>query len=396
MKQLLFSSILILLFSLSAIATDRDRYDSLLSEAIVQMTHGRTGQCRDALENLLKTYRLSKTEKQAIYDLLAANEDIAGDYEAQYKYLLKKDGRRHPSSEQLFAKVLSEQPRQSLSRPGCDVTVEYYVDSLFYENRYAGCEIRLPTTVNGQKENLILDNGCAKFCVASNSFAKAHGIRQIGFAGNAVGVSGSASVWFGICDSLSVGELMFRNILFTVIPDEAINNSILEINAMLGGSIFRLCGEMVFDNENRTITFPASHQERDSNVTIDKDGIHYVTASVEGQDYPLQFDLGSARTSLSSNYFKANEKHIKECWKEKISHIGGVGGLAETTVYAIDELPITSCGGTFTRKNLEVRTDALAYEDQEYGAIGNDFLLSFRTVSVNLSKMYIYVLNQAF
>lgn len=394
MKLFIYTTALILIFSFPAYAVDRESYDSLLAEAVVHMTQGRTDQCRDDLENILMTYRLRKADKKKIYGLLAVNADIAGDYEAQYRYLMKKEGKRHPSSAQLFAKTLSEQPRQALDRPSCDVTVKYFVDSIFYENRFAGCEIRLPATVNGQEEQLILDNGCAKFCAASNSFAKTHGIRPVGFEGNAVGVSDSASVWFGICDSLSVGDLLFRNILFTVIPDEAINSSILDINAILGGNIFQLGGEMVFDNVDRTVTFPAIQQERDPNVTIDGDSVHYVMASVEGQDYSLQFDLGAVRTSLSSNYFRANEELVKSCWKEKKTYVGGVGDMTETTVYAIDELPITACGGTFLRKNMEVSTEARPNEDQEYGAIGNDFLLSFRTVSVNLNKMCIYVLEQ--
>lgn len=372
-------------------ASDKQKYDLQLAEGIQHMTHGRTTQCSAALEGILKTYRLSKEEKKYIYGLLSANAEIAGDYSSQYSYLVKMEGKKNPSSAQQFAKILSELPLQAIEKPSHDAKVNYLIDSLYYEGKFAGCEIRIPITINGDGENVILDNGCAKFCAASGSFAKKHGIRPVGAGGEGVGVAGTASVWFGICDSLSVGELTFRNIIFTVFPDEFIDNSVLELNAMLGANIFRLAGEMAFDNGAKTITFPAVQQERESNVVIDSDGIHYVEALVDGLTCTLQLDLGAARTSLSANFYKANEEKIKSDWNQKTSHIGGVGAMKETIVFVHDTLPVTACGGTFIRGEVEVSTERKPNESKEYGSIGNDFLLSFDKAVLNLNAMYFYV-----
>lgn len=383
---------LVLLSGLEMNASDRKpELESLWAQGVEYTRHGQFEKSNAVFEGILKNYRLSAKMKKEVYSRLCVNADLAGDYASNYRYLVLRDGKKHPSEEQLSARKMAQLPLQSIERPDKDVSVKYLVDSLFYEGNFAGCEIRLPITIAGKDENVILDNGCAKYCVASERFAREHDIRPIDAAGEAIGVVETVSMWFGVADSLSVGELLFRNILFVVIPDQYIDNSVLDINAMLGASIFRLTGEMAFDNERRTIVFPREQQDLASNVTIDDNGTHYVEAVVDADTLTVQLDLGSARTALSANYYLKHRDKVVSEWTETVSYVGGVGGMTEEKVYSAPELTIRSCGGTFVRENAKVSTVKKPNEGEEEGAIGNDFLLSFPKARMNLTAMYFYV-----
>lgn len=383
--------LLLLTGSTSAASNKKVRLDSLWNAAIEHSSHGRFEQSNAAFEKILKEYRPSGKDKKAVYNWLACNADLSGDNVAYYKYALLQQGGKDRTGELASIRQLAALPPQSVSRPEKDITVEYFVDSLFYEDKFGGCEIRLPVTVGGKQENVILDNGCAKYSVASESFAREHGIREIGADGDAIGVVEKVSMWLGICDSLSISEMTFKNIIFVVIPDKFIENSILNINAMLGANIFRLAGEMVFNNGSRTILFPFAQTERESNVTIDPDGVYFVDAIIDADTLKMQLDLGAARTALSANYFQKYEEKIKSIWTAKTSHIGGVGGFKEETVYSFPELSISSCGGVFVRTDAKVSTEMKPNEDKEDGSIGNDFLLSFDKAVLDLRRQYLYV-----
>lgn len=370
---------------------DPHAVDSLIAVGIEYSRHGQFEESNAVFNGLLKDYALSKKQKREVWKRLATNADLAGVYPAYAQYLSLLEGKKKPSDDLQTAMKMSLLPLQQLERPSDDVSVSYLIDSLYYNDEYAGCEIRLPVIIGGQAENLILDNGCAKFSVASESFALSHGIRNIGADGNAVGTVDRVSMWFGVADSLMVGGLKFRNIIFVVIPDQFLANPILDINAMLGANIFRLAGEMVFDNQKRTITFPEKALQRESNLLIDSEGTHLAVAEIDGGDVLMNVDLGAAHSALNANYYLQNTEKVQSTCHASGALNGGVGGTKMETVYAMPELVIHACGGTFVVPNASISTQKSGNVGDECGTLGNDFLLSFRKVVLNLAKMYLWV-----
>jgi len=372
----------------------RTETDSLWNVAIQHSRYGRFDESNKVLLQILEGYRLTKKQRLAIYDRLSINSDLSGDYSLSYQYYsLKNDIEGGKSSQNSLSnqRLLAGLPEQTLSRPDKDVVVNYFIDSLFYNNDFKGSEIRLPVTIGGKEEFMILDNGCAKYSVAKESFALSHSIRKIGIEGSAIGVVDEVSMSFGIADSLSIGDMMFRNLIFIIIPDKYIDNEVLEINAMLGANIFRLAGEMVFDNVNKKIVFPLNQQKRDANIQIDSGGTHFVEAKIGDDSLLLQLDLGAASTGLNSNYFNKKKEYISSNYTARKNHIGGVGGIEEELNYIIPDFTMTSCGGLYRMKEIKVATKPRPNEEDEYGSIGNDFILSFRRVVLNLKTMFMCV-----
>lgn len=374
--------------SLAAKTGPQAELDSLCLAALDHTNHGRFVESNSIITGILKEFRLSKESKATMYGILGQNAWLSGDYALYYKYLSKSLKPKELKALRL-QKALSRLPRESITRPDEDVHIKYMVDSLFFEGEFKGFEMRLPTEIGGKQEMMILDNGCAFFSLASESFAKEHGIHPIGIQGKASGTVDKVSMWMGIADSLRIESLQFQDILFTVIPDEFLQNPVTKIDAALGANIFRLVGQMDFDNVNKEIVIPFEQDEYESNVTINGNGCHYVDAVVGNDTLKFQLDLGASSSQLNSNYFTKYEEQIIKEYATDTSMFGGVGGMSSEPVYRIDNVEIKACGGCFTKQNIRIGTTKKSNEGDEFGVLGLDFLLFFDHSSLNLRKMYL-------
>ena len=211
-------SILFLLASLNLQAehqTNTNNLDSLWTAAIEHGKHGRFDESNAIYRTILKEPGLSEELTRAAYLSIGNNANLAGDFKTFYDCL----SRYYSAEELVQIKALADLPKDTLIRPDRDVAVAYHIDSIYYEGQFKGCEIRVPATIDGKEELFVFDNGCARFSAASESFALSHGIRPIEVKGKAIGVTGEASMWLGIADSLSIGQMCFQNIVFIVMPD---------------------------------------------------------------------------------------------------------------------------------------------------------------------------------
>lgn len=385
-------SILFLLASLNLQAehqTNTNNLDSLWTAAIEHGKHGRFDESNAIYRTILKEPGLSEELTRAAYLSIGNNANLAGDFKTFYDCL----SRYYSAEELVQIKALADLPKDTLIRPNRDVAVAYHIDSIYYEGQFKGCEIRIPATIDGKEEVFVFDNGCARFSAASESFALSHGIRPIDVKGKAVGVTGEASMWLGIADSLSIGQMCFQNIVFIVMPDQDLVNSFMNIQAILGANIFRLAGEMDFDNKSKIIVFPFRQQDLESNLTIQDDGRHFAEVEVEDDTLQFQLDLGCASTKLSYNYFAKHKDLIEATAQADSSFAGGVGGISRVPVYRLHGISFKACGGCFTKQDVIISTQKETNQGDEDGVIGSDFLLSFDKVVLNLRKMFLSICN---
>ena len=366
--------------------TSSDLY-SLWTMAVEHGKHGRFDEGNAIYRAILKDSNLSEEMEKAAYLSIGNNANLAGDYKTFYDCL----SRYYDADDLTQIKALADLPKDTLIRPSQDVSVAYQIDSIFYDGKFKGCEIRLPAKIAGKEEIFVLDNGCSRFSAACESFALSHGIRPINVQGKAVGVTGEASMWLGVADSLSIGSMSFQNIVFIVMPDQYLINSVMNIQAILGTNIFRLAGEMDFDNKSSTIVFPFEQQNRESNLTINDEGRHFAEVEVNGAALQFQLDLGCSNTKFSSNYFQKHKDLLETTARADSSISGGVGGVSNVMVYKLFDVDFKSCGSCFTKQDVSVSTQKETNGGDEDGYLGNDFLLSFDKAVLNLRKMFLYV-----
>ena len=367
--------------------TNAGDLDSLWTAAIEHGKHGRFDESNAIYRTILQEPGLSEELTRAAYLSIGNNANLAGDYKTFYDCL----SRYYDAEDLVQIKALADLPKDTLIRPDRDISVAYQIDSIFYDGKFRGCEIRLPAKIDGKEEIFVLDNGCSRFSAACESFALSHGIRPINVQGKAIGVTGEASMWLGVADSLSIGSMSFRNIVFIVMPDHYLINSSMNIQAILGANIFRLAGEMDFDNKSGIIVFPFEQQDLESNLTIQDDGRHFAEVEVEGDTLQFQLDLGASNTKFSSNYFQKHKDLLETTAQADSSISGGVGGVTDVLVYRLNKVSFNSCGDCFTKQNVTISTQKETNQGDEDGCLGNDFLLSFDKAVLNLRKMFLLV-----
>lgn len=366
---------------------DKAVADSLWKCAIEHSKRGRFEESNATFTDLLDNHKLSKRDYRNAYRWLARNAKLSRDYQAYCDYTVMAG-----DEPEVFYSALAGLPHQSVERPGYDVSVPYLVDSIFNDTMsYFGGLIRVPVSIGGKQEWMLIDNGAAHFSVVSESFAASHGIRPVGASGHANGSTGErSSFWMGIADSLSIGELKFRNLLFSVVADDSVENPYVDFSTLLGANFFRLVGEMRFDNERRQITFPVRYEEKEANLTVNERDRYFADVCVLGDTLRFFLDLGANSTGLDGNYYKLHRHTIRADY-QSVEHIRyGLGGSRTSVEYKVENLAFETCGGLFVKDSARINVN----KDEgpnTYGWIGTDLILYFDTVTLNLEKMYMYV-----
>ena len=360
--------------------------DSLRHEAVENRKHGRLDQSNTILDDLLQHHNLSKRERKEVLQMRAINGRLSDDYRSYCHYAELAYG-----VDDLF-RQLAEIPQQAAERPDYDFSVEFVVDSVLVDGEYQGGYIRIPACIGGKQEWFILDNGAAQYSYISESFAEEHGIHILGSKSKATGSTGAKSSYrTGYADSLSIGPLLVRNLVFAVLPDSALENPAIDLSAILGANFFRLAGEMQFLNRERRVFFPAESIEREPNLTLSVGDGHFAQVVVRGDTLRLQLDLGARNTDLNATYYKRNKKWIQDTYSmDKVTHFG-VGGMREISVYRANGLTFSACGGDFTKEWTEIETTTIDKDPNTFGLLGADFLLPFDKTVINIKKMFLYV-----
>lgn len=379
----------VLLFS--SVASGQEKSENLFPTAIEYSQCGQFEQSNALCFQMLEKSKLSKKKKLEVYSLICQNYNLAGDYKRHYQYLSFTMSKKE-FKKQVAWKLLSEQPGETMRRPNEDVSVEYTLDSCYYEGKFKGCNMLVPVTIGGKTERIMIDNGCAQYCVANETFVKSHGLRALDADVAIKGSAGaSTSSRFAIADSLMIGRLTFYNVLFVVLPDEATKNPVKSFDAIIGANIYRLVGEMDFDNRSRTITFPYVQKDADPNLTINWVGHHYASVKIGSDTLTMMFDMGAATTVLSSLYYERYKDDVEKSGLKDTVRTVGIGGTKYEVGYKMPELKVQACGGEFTAHKVSVQTSSRGFAEEDFGLLGLDFLLSFERAELNIQKMYLQV-----
>ena len=366
---------------------DRAVRDSLWNVAIEHSQHGRFEESNAVFQDLIDNDGLSLRRKKEAWWRMGRMARLLGDYSSFCKYERLRGARIHK-----FFLALAELPPRCMERHGHDVSVDYIVDSVFVDGMYRGGLIKIPVTVNGHQEWFTIDNGMEEYNLVSESFAAKCGIRSIGIGASLSGSTGSKTSYnMGVLDSLSIGSLTFRNLLFSIVPDSSVENPFMDLSAMLGSGFFRLAGEMLFLNKERKIVFPERQEELESNLTLNGVDEHLVQVGVFGDTLRFQLDLGASQTHLIGYYFDRNKKWIQDTYPTDTTTRYGLGRAKLEKFYVVDSLTFSACGGEFTKEKAKIETSRIDLFADYDGLLGSDFILSFDKAALNLRKMYLYV-----
>ncbi|MGV8016738.1 MAG: TIGR02281 family clan AA aspartic protease [Ignavibacteria bacterium] len=279
----------------------------------------------------------------------------------------------------LWTAVIDAKP-QTMSRSG-EVTIQMERDIANLWN--------IPVSVNEMEFNFIFDTG-ANFSVIVESVAKKLGLKLIDTklkVGTITGKKVDSKV--AVCPVLKTGGVTVNNVVFLVLPDEALSFGFYKIYGIIGNPIIRGFGEITVNKDN-LLTIPALP----SKGLVQNLAFHGFTPVIQafrGADtLRFTFDSGAMSTILYRPYFEKYRNEIEGKLEQVDINLGGAGGIETVKGYYIPEIVLGVNGKNGTIKKVSLLSELSKNKDKYFhGNFGQDYFKNYESMTFNFIDMFV-------
>lgn len=232
----------------------------------------------------------------------------------------------------------------------------------------------------------------AHISTATQSFAKKLGLKMLGASfEESSGITGiKFKAGLGVADSLYIGDVLLKNVVFQVLPDEILHFDAFDftIDGILGFPVITQLKEIHIRQDGTFIISPSSNANHLSNLAFD--GSTTIISAVNDTDtLSFHFDTGATGTEFYGNYFNKFKTKVKRNGKVGTVETGGAGGSKKVQVYTLPTVNLTVGQKKVEIKDIPVRTVA-SFKGQKYnGNIGQDVIKQFDEMILNFESMYL-------
>ncbi|MCX6165968.1 MAG: retropepsin-like aspartic protease [Ignavibacteriae bacterium] len=326
-----------------------------------------------------------------IYEIKASNHINLFEYKdayetalllnSNYSAYLDTEEKEDAENELIIWKALQNAPPQRITKTG-NITLSLKKD-------FAGLW-NIPVKIKDKNYGFIFDTG-ANFCVIIESLARKLGFEIIENAKFKVGTATGKKVEskIGISKLIKFGDVIAENVIFIIIPDDALDFGIYKIEGIIGNPILRAFGEVIIKNGNELV-IPQQPEKSDlKNLAFD--GFTPVIQMIRNSDsLSFVFDSGGQSTYLYRPYYLKYTKEITSKNKPVIIKIGGAGGSKKVNGYIIDKIFLKSGNANSDLEDVSLITDIVGDNDKYfYGNLGQDYFTKFSKIKINYADMYI-------
>ncbi|MCL2246296.1 MAG: aspartyl protease family protein [Lentimicrobiaceae bacterium] len=368
---------------------------ALFLEAHLQNAFNQTEQSLQTIDLLFDKYEnsLNDTLSWKIYKLKADNLVKQYQYCASVEAMKKAiDKYAHAADSLDFANMIDsyntfEPLREVLPQKihiTTDVTIPISRNLMFNH-------LLVPVTSGGESENFVFDTG-ASLSVVTESCAKRLGIRVLESSlevENILGVKIQSKV--GVSDSLWIGNLLVKNVVFLVLADEFLffKDFDYTIYGIIGFPIMYQMKEIKI-NKDKSIIVSGNPQKRDLHNLFFDGSTMLVQAEADSDTVLLFIDSGTNSSFFSERYFKAHQDKIQE--KAKLYNLKR-GGAGSTSIiskhYVLENISFMTGGYELTLPSIFVTQEKIKSFENYDGYIGADVLMYFNTLILNFEDMYL-------
>jgi hypothetical protein len=234
----------------------------------------------------------------------------------------------------------------------------------------------------------VFDTG-ANLSSISDSYAKKMALTVYGAdirVGSATNISIQTKL--AVADSLYVGDILFENVVFLVIPDEQMSFPQVNyyIRGIIGFPVIYQMGE-IHMQQNGTVFMPKQPQDKPlRNMYIET--LYPVVQLQSGADTLLfMMDTGARASDLTAQYYNNHKDVVEKDGTLHYENRGGAGGVEVTTVYRLKNFPYTigSKSGIFP----EISVNTVSYGGHYDGVLGQNVLTQFEKMILNFQYMYV-------
>ena len=370
-------------------------YNSLIDNAFNEPAASNEG-----IDKLLKQNSVDLTDsmKLNLYNCRVINSvnlfDYSDSFEAveilltQFRSMIEENELKdYENSAQIFKSGFTLAPQ----------TVAISGDTKIKSRKDIAGLVNIKAEVNGMEEEFIFDTG-ANFSTVSETFAKKIGLIFLEGkldVGTATSIEVSSKLAYA--KSLKIGNLNYENILFLVLPDEALSfaGGMYVINGIIGFPVIKEMKEIhLSDGEMFIPAKPGSSVY--SNLAFD--GFLPVLETYVSTNFILSdtlifsFDTGAKSTMLYHTYYDKYRSMIDGNYKPADIEFGGAGGEETIKGFKINEMNFRISEGSTTLKNVSLLSEKIRdKESDKYlsGNLGGDFFNSFKTMIINFEDMFV-------
>ena len=255
--------------------------------------------------------------------------------------------------------------------------------------------IQVPIMHGADTTDMIFDTG-ANLSVITKTAAKKLGMKifpvKIDLASGTTGHTVKSSL--AVADSLFLGEILIRNAVFLLLPDEMLNFKQQDYrqDGIIGEPIIAQLKEVTIRKDG---TLTVSHQpgfHTQNNLALD--GLMPIAELTTLQDsLPFRFDTGASSSVLYKPFFDRFRSYVLRNGVANKLRTGGVGGkIVETDAYTLTNFTLGIDRHLATMSRISVRSTSLNSQgDMFFGNLGQDLLRSFSSLRINFETMFVDV-----
>ena len=194
----------------------------------------------------------------------------------------------------------------------------------------------------------------------------------------------------GIADSIYIGDILVRNVVFQVMPDSVLYLAPVKfsLNIIIGFPVIEALKEVHIYKDGRMLIPLIPLKKALHNFALDRlDPV--ISLKTDDDTLCFHLDMGASTTDLYYAYF---EKYKSQILKEgiiKTIQIGGAGGIQKKDVYILPEFNVYLENKKITIDSVAVHTEKIYPGEKYYGNIGQDFAGKFNELILNFIDMYI-------
>ncbi len=265
-----------------------------------------------------------------------------------------------------------------------DEQIDYYLD--------VAKLINLPVDFNGDYQNFIFDTG-ANLPVIVSSLAAKHKMKLFETdikVGTITDIKVKSKV--AICDSLKIGNVVFYNTAFLVLPDESLTfaNGFYKINGIIGLPQMRLLSAITIERDDSKMIFHKEHSSKKLN-NLAFDGLTPVFMLTQNSDtLTFTFDTGAQKTLLYKKYFDKYKNNIIGKYTETDIEVGGAGGSQKVKGYILDKINLSFETLPIEINDVRLLSESMKKKDSLFfGNLGLDMMWQFKEITINFANMSI-------
>ncbi|WP_242132619.1 retropepsin-like aspartic protease [Aestuariivivens marinum] len=336
-----------------------------------------------------KTINLTDTMLNALYNTKLLNHINLNEYNdavltseiIQNKYRQLNDSSKIETlnNEIKIWKSLRNTPRQEIIR-NSDISFPMVRDKVGLFN--------VDVTINDTIKNFVFDTG-ANISVIKRSLVKHLNLTYIesdfyvtAFTGQRVDSD------IAIAETLRIGELTFKNVVFLVLNDEDISFPQIDyyINGIIGFPVIEAMEEIRI-SKNDSIHVPQNPVEYNlSNFALD--GLTPIIAVNYKKDtLSFGFDTGARVSTLYAPFYEKYKNEVDSNYELQKFKSGSAGGVIEFEGYIIEDIVLKVGESNASLKDLQLHKYKIGTEANNlYGNFGQDYIKQFDEMIISFKN----------